>query len=83
LFYIFLVFQTLLNEAKDRLSEIQQNKERYKELLSGLIAQGLFQILENDVIIKCLPEEVELIKVSTELVFQLLLEKTYPKRFGL
>ena len=58
------LLQTILNEAKDRLSEVQQNKGRYKELLSGLIAQGLFQILEDDVIIKCLPEEIELIQVS-------------------
>ena len=58
------MLQTILNEAKDRLSEVQHNKGRYKELLSGLIAQGLFQILEDDVIIKCLPEEIELIQVS-------------------
>ena len=65
------MFQKILGEARDRLSEIQQDKARYKELLSGLIAQGLFQILEDEVIITCLPDEVDLIRVRMLMFYKL------------
>lgn len=68
--------QTILNEAKERLSEVQQNKARYTELLAGLIAQGLFQILEDSVIIKCLQEEVNLIQEAIPLAKSQLKEAT-------
>ncbi|XP_076800595.1 V-type proton ATPase subunit E-like isoform X2 [Clavelina lepadiformis] len=56
--------QTILNEAREKLSEVQKDKGRYAELLSGLIAQGLFQILENYIIVKCLVNEVDLVQAA-------------------
>ena len=66
---VFMQFvQAILNEARDRLTEVQQDKKRYKELISGLIAQGLFQILEDQVVITCLRDEVDLVQVRVERV---------------
>nr|CAB3224680.1 V-type proton ATPase subunit E-like [Phallusia mammillata] len=54
--------EAILNEARSRLSEIQHDKARYTELMSGLIAQGLFQILEDVVVVQCVKEDVDIVK---------------------
>uniref|UniRef100_H2YGQ2 V-type proton ATPase subunit E n=1 Tax=Ciona savignyi TaxID=51511 RepID=H2YGQ2_CIOSA len=54
--------QNMLNEAKDQLSDLHRNKTRYNALLQGLLCQGLFQLLEDNVIVQCLKEDVETVK---------------------
>eukprot|EP00794_Sanderia_malayensis_P012753 gene12753-14060_t len=52
----------LLEETQNRLGHVTDDKEKYKNVLEGLITQGLFQILEPQVILKCRKVDVHLVK---------------------
>uniref|UniRef100_H2MMF4 ATPase H+ transporting V1 subunit E1a n=1 Tax=Oryzias latipes TaxID=8090 RepID=H2MMF4_ORYLA len=53
----------LLNEARKRLSELAKDPETYSKLLDGLILQGLYQLLEPKVTIRCRQQDVEIASV--------------------
>lgn len=50
---------------------MRNDKARYHELLIGLIAQGLFQVLEDNVIVKCIQDDVKVVQVSDVLKFSI------------
>lgn len=52
----------LLNEARHQLAAVSQDTQRYMELLLGLITQGLFQLLEDRVIVQCRKSDKELVQ---------------------
>uniref|UniRef100_A0A3P9KPN1 ATPase H+ transporting V1 subunit E1a n=1 Tax=Oryzias latipes TaxID=8090 RepID=A0A3P9KPN1_ORYLA len=54
----------LLNEARKRLSELVKDSETYSKLLDGLILQGLYQLLEPKVTIRCRQQDVEIVQAS-------------------
>lgn len=54
----------VLDEAKQKLIAMTQDQNRYQQILEKLIAQGLFQLLEKDVTIKCRQKDVHLVKNS-------------------
>ena len=54
----------LLNEARDHLSEVSKDETRYQELLLGLMTQGLFQLLEDRVLVQCREEDKEIVEAA-------------------
>jgi len=52
----------ILTEARNQLTAVSQDTARYQELLLGLITQGLFQLLEDRVIIQCRPTDKQLVQ---------------------
>ncbi|KAI0224485.1 V-type proton ATPase subunit E 1 [Lamellibrachia satsuma] len=54
--------QTLLEEAQQRLSKISRDPNSYQRLLEGLITQGLFQLLEDDVVVRCREADANIVK---------------------
>merc|ERR1711963_551757 len=54
--------KALLEEARGRLTKVAGDKQRYRQLLTGLIAQGLFQLLEPVVILRCRQHDLDLVK---------------------
>ncbi|XP_064627879.1 V-type proton ATPase subunit E-like [Lineus longissimus] len=54
--------KNLHDEARSRLVQITTNQAKYKELLQGLIAQALFQLVETEVVIICRQQDVNLVK---------------------
>lgn len=48
----------VLEEAKRRLGDITKDAGRYKRLLHALITQGLLQLLEPNVLIRCRQADV-------------------------
>jgi len=54
----------LLNEARDHLAEVSRDEVQYQELLLGLITQGLFQLLEDRVIVQCREEDRALVEAA-------------------
>ncbi|XP_072045218.1 V-type proton ATPase subunit E-like isoform X2 [Amphiura filiformis] len=54
--------QGLLEEARQRLGEVVKDRARYGQMLKGLIAQGLYQMLEPKVIIRCKERDVSLVQ---------------------
>jgi V-type H+-transporting ATPase subunit E len=59
--------KTLLDEARQRLSAIARDQNGYKRLVEGLVTQGLYQMLEETVGIRCRQEDVQLVKEVAEL----------------
>ncbi|XP_037668325.1 V-type proton ATPase subunit E 1-like isoform X1 [Choloepus didactylus] len=58
----------LLNEAKQRLSKVGKDTTRYQVLLDGLVLQGLYQLLEPEMIIHCRKQDFPLVKAVVQKV---------------
>uniref|UniRef100_A0A3B3QSW3 ATPase H+ transporting V1 subunit E1a n=1 Tax=Paramormyrops kingsleyae TaxID=1676925 RepID=A0A3B3QSW3_9TELE len=54
----------MLNEARQRLANIARDPARYSVLMDGLVLQGLYQLLEPKVAIRCRKQDVALVQVS-------------------
>eukprot|EP00745_Piridium_sociabile_P016351 TRINITY_DN24247_c0_g2_i1.p1 TRINITY_DN24247_c0_g2~~TRINITY_DN24247_c0_g2_i1.p1 ORF type:complete len:229 (-),score=73.82 TRINITY_DN24247_c0_g2_i1:1766-2452(-) len=52
----------MLEDARVRLSKVAADRGRYKELLVGLIAQGLYQLLEPAILLRCREQDVDIVK---------------------
>lgn len=52
----------LLEEAAVRLASVVNDSARYKKLLEGLIIQSLFQMLEDNVVLRCRQQDAAMIK---------------------
>eukprot|EP00999_Lentomonas_sp_LEN2_P000510 NODE_1511_length_831_cov_42.352273_g1463_i0.p1 GENE.NODE_1511_length_831_cov_42.352273_g1463_i0~~NODE_1511_length_831_cov_42.352273_g1463_i0.p1 ORF type:complete len:259 (+),score=53.53 NODE_1511_length_831_cov_42.352273_g1463_i0:105-779(+) len=55
------VVDRLFQEAKSKLATIAQDQSRYGQLLKGLILQGLYQLLEENVTVICREQDVILV----------------------
>ncbi|XP_053413950.1 V-type proton ATPase subunit E 1 isoform X3 [Nycticebus coucang] len=56
----------LLNEAKQRLSKVVKDTTRYQVLLDGLVLQGLYQLLEPRMIVRCRKQDLPLVKAAVQ-----------------
>ncbi|XP_071113368.1 V-type proton ATPase subunit E 1-like [Haliotis cracherodii] len=45
--------KSVLEECSKRLGRVTEDKAKYQKVLEGLISQGLFQLLETNVTIRC------------------------------
>lgn len=54
--------KSLLDEARSSLMEVAKDKDKYKDLLSKLIEQALYRIMEKKVLVRCRKEDVDLVK---------------------
>ncbi|XP_072165452.1 V-type proton ATPase subunit E-like [Diadema setosum] len=54
--------QAVLDEAQERLTELTKNRTQYKEVIKGLLSQGLYQLLEPNVVVRCKECDVSLVK---------------------
>lgn len=52
----------ILDEAVQRLGKVTEDKARYEQVLIGLITQGLFQLLESSVSIRCRQQDLAIVK---------------------
>jgi len=53
---------TVLEEGKRRLGDIIKDSAKYKRILHNLIAQGLLQLLEHNVLIRCRQADLPLVE---------------------
>ncbi|WAR09181.1 VATE-like protein, partial [Mya arenaria] len=53
--------KVLIEEARKQLAKITADKGRYKKLLIGLIAQGLYQLLEPEVTLRCKQQDLDMV----------------------
>lgn len=60
--------QELLSEGRRRQAEVTKNQARYQALLDGLLLQGLYQLLEPVVIIRCRKVDVAMVKAAVQTV---------------
>uniref|UniRef100_A0A8D1UAJ4 ATPase H+ transporting V1 subunit E1 n=2 Tax=Sus scrofa TaxID=9823 RepID=A0A8D1UAJ4_PIG len=56
----------LLNEAKQRLGKVVKDTTRYQVLLDGLVLQGLYQLLEPRMIVRCRKQDFPLVKAAVQ-----------------
>jgi len=55
----------LLEEARLRLGEVIQDRSRYAKILKGLLGQGLYQLMEKKVTVRC--KECDLLLVKEQM----------------
>jgi len=67
---------TVLEEAKRRLADIIKDSGKYKRLLHALITQGLLQLLEANVLIRCRQADLPLVEEIMPAVKTQYTEKT-------
>lgn len=53
---------SVLESARARLSEVTGDKQRYGDIIQGLLTQGFFQLLEKEVTIRCREADVAIVK---------------------
>lgn len=68
--------QKILDDARSRLGEVAKDKNRYKQILQGLLTQCLYQLLEPTAQIRCRREDLELIKEVKDYCLKDYREKT-------
>jgi len=56
--------RNVLEDTRKRLIDITKDPSQYQKVLEKLIAQGLFQLLEKDVSIRCRRQDVHLVENS-------------------
>uniref|UniRef100_A0A6I8NZK7 ATPase H+ transporting V1 subunit E2 n=1 Tax=Ornithorhynchus anatinus TaxID=9258 RepID=A0A6I8NZK7_ORNAN len=56
----------LLSEAKQRLTKVVKDNVRYQALLDGLVLQGLYQLLEPRVTVRCRKQDFPLVKAAVQ-----------------
>lgn len=61
-----LFLQVLLDLAKERLSTVTKDENRYKAILEGLAAQCLCQLNEPKLKLRCRKADEQLVKVSCD-----------------
>lgn len=54
--------EQVFQEAKQNLGRITENADAYRALLENLIVQGLFQLMETEVMVICRRKDVALVK---------------------
>lgn len=54
--------KSILDETAQKLGSVMKDEARYKQILQGLITQGLFQLLEPAIVIRCRQQDVKLVK---------------------
>ncbi|KAG1714214.1 V-type proton ATPase subunit E [Nymphon striatum] len=52
----------VLDEARSKLGEVTKDQIKYSGVLNGLISQGLYLLLENQVTLRCRPQDQVLIE---------------------
>ena len=60
---VFFWFQQLKEQVSAKLAVISNEPEKYTQLLTNLIAQALFRLIEKEVYIKCREKDVHLVDV--------------------
>lgn len=53
---------SVLDDARKRLGEVTKNEAEYKNVLSKLIVQGLYQVMEPKVTLRCRQVDVPLVQ---------------------
>ncbi|XP_065911857.1 V-type proton ATPase subunit E 1-like [Dysidea avara] len=54
--------QRIMEETRVRLGDIRKNESKYKEMLKGLLTQGMCQLLEPEVQVSCRKDDVKLLQ---------------------
>ncbi|XP_028663651.1 V-type proton ATPase subunit E 1 [Erpetoichthys calabaricus] len=56
----------LLNESRQRLGKIAKDPAKYASLLEGLVLQGFYQLLENNVTVRCRKQDLVVVKAAVQ-----------------
>jgi len=54
--------QDVIEDSRKKLVLLTQDQRKYKDLLYGLISQGLCQLMESDITVQCRKEDMNLVK---------------------
>jgi len=54
--------KNVLDEARARLVHISNDQSRYGAILQGLICQGIYQLLEKEVLLRCRQKDIQLVE---------------------
>lgn len=60
------LIQRLKDDAAKNLGTVSQDRDKYLELLTNLIAQCLYRLIEKEVFIKCREKDVQLVQKAIE-----------------
>lgn len=70
----------LIEDARKQLGKITSDKTKYKKILEGLIAQGLYQLLEPNVTIRCKERDVDLVRDAWPVAVEMYRNATKEKK---
>uniref|UniRef100_A0A671VVI6 ATPase H+ transporting V1 subunit E1b n=1 Tax=Sparus aurata TaxID=8175 RepID=A0A671VVI6_SPAAU len=56
----------MLNEARQRLTNVAKDPARYPALMDGLLLQGFYQLLEPKVTVRCRKQDLQMVQASIQ-----------------
>jgi V-type H+-transporting ATPase subunit E len=62
------VLDNLFEDTDALIHEISKDEEQYATLLEGLILQGAYALMENDIVVRCREEDVDQVNNAIERV---------------
>lgn len=62
------LIKNVLEEARQKLTEVARDVELYQKVLQKLIAQSLFRLIEHEVIIRCRKQDLGLVENALDSV---------------
>ncbi|KAI8085748.1 ATP synthase subunit [Gilbertella persicaria] len=60
------VLDDLFEETDKRIHEVSEDQDRYATLLEGLILQGIYSLMEDQVVIRCREQDVDQVNSAAE-----------------
>ncbi|XP_017783515.1 PREDICTED: V-type proton ATPase subunit E [Nicrophorus vespilloides] len=54
--------RNVLDEARKRLGQVTSNHSKYQEIIKTLILQGLYQLFETNVLVRCRAQDKDLVE---------------------
>jgi len=62
--------RNVLEEARHKLIEVTKDQGMYQKVVQKLIAQGLFILLEKDVLLRCRQQDLKLVENSIHTAYE-------------
>jgi V-type H+-transporting ATPase subunit E len=60
------VLDDLFQDTDNLIHEVSKDEDKYATLMEGLILQGAYALMENDVVIKCREEDIDQVNSAKE-----------------
>lgn len=66
----------IIEEARNSLSSLKQDSSQYSQLLFNYSLEVFYRLMENEVVLECIPEDLELVEAASKKAAQIFKEST-------
>ena len=67
----------IIDEARNSLTSLKNDALQYSKLLSYFSLEVFYHLMESDVVLECVPEDLELVEVASKKAAEIFKENTF------